>query len=128
MKNLVLILFLAPSLAFIAPDVSMSDISTAIKKGDVETLAQYFDEDVEVAVLDDEDVYDKAEAKRIVKSFFTKYQPKGFNQVHQGTSKGKDSQYLIGNLTANGSTFRVYVYMQTSGGKYLIQEIRFDKE
>ncbi|MCB0521576.1 MAG: DUF4783 domain-containing protein, partial [Saprospiraceae bacterium] len=46
----------------------------------------------------------------------------------QGASKGQDSQYCIGNLVASSGTFRVYVYMKVSGGKYLIQELRFDKE
>ena len=63
-----------------------------------------------------------------LQNFFAKYQPKNFHQVHQGTSKGKDSQYLIGNLTTNNTTFRVYLYMKVAGSKYLIQEIRFDKE
>ncbi len=129
MKNLVFILFLLPCVAFApATDASMSAISDAIKRGDVETLSKYFDADVEVAVLDDEDMYAKAEAKGIVKKFFAEYQPKTFSQVHQGTSKGKDSQYLIGNLVAGGTTFRVYLYMKVSNGNYLIQEIRFDKE
>ena len=128
MKNLLFVLFATPFLAFVQPDMGMSTITDAIKNGDVETLSKYFDEDVEVAVLDDEDVYDKASAKQKVKGFFDKYQPKSFNQVHQGTSKGKDSQYLIGNLNAGGDTFRVYLYMNVTGGSYLIQEIRFDKE
>jgi hypothetical protein len=126
MKNLLFILFIGSTLAM--TDANLSEISKALRNGNADELAQYFDQTVEIAILDEEDQYDKAEAKQIVKNFFAKYKPSAYNQVHQGVSKGKDSQYTIGNLKANGDTFRVYVYMKVSGGKYIIQELRFDKE
>lgn len=109
-------------------NASLADITRAISTGDADALSQYFDQTVEVAVLDQEDVYDKAQAVSIVKDFFAKNQPKGFSQVHQGTSKGADSQYCIGNMTTATGTYRVYIYMKVTGGKYLIQELRFDKQ
>ncbi len=109
-------------------NANLADITRAISTGDADALGQYFDQSVEIAVLDQEDVYDKAQAVAVVKQFFTKSQPKAFSQVHQGTSKGADSQYCIGNMTTASGTYRVYIYMKVSGGKYLIQELRFDKE
>ncbi|MDX1941396.1 MAG: DUF4783 domain-containing protein [Saprospiraceae bacterium] len=109
-------------------NASLADITRAISSGDADALGQYFDQTVEVAVLDQEDVYDKAQAVTVVKQFFAKSQPKGFSQVHQGTSKGADSQYCIGNMTTASGTYRVYVYMKVSGNNFLIQELRFDKE
>ena len=126
MKNLLFFLFIGSSLAMTQPN--LNSISKALRSGDADQLAQYFDQSVEIAIMDNEDQYDKAEAKQIVKNFFTKHKPSAYTQVHQGVSKGKDSQYTIGNLKANGDTFRVYVYMKVSGDKYIIQELRFDKE
>lgn len=128
MKNILFILLLAPCIAFAPIGVNMSTISTAISKGDVETLFKYFDSKIELSILDDEDIYNKNTAKQKLTKFFGEFTPKAFNQVHQGTSKGQDSQYLIGDLKTSGSTFRVYLYMKTDGDAYLIQEIRFDKE
>ena len=108
----------------IAATQSMDSISKALSKGDVETLASYFDSSLEI----DDDFYDKSEAKVVVKKFFTKNPPRSFSLIHQGTSKGEDSKYFIGNLNAGNSTFRVYVYMKIDGKKPLIQELRFDKE
>ena len=122
MKNLMLLLLIIPCLA--ATSQNMDSISKALSRGDAESLSTYFDENVEI----DDDFYDKAEAKDVVKKFFSKNPPKSFSLIHQGTSKGEDSKYFIGNLTAGSSTFRVYVYMKLSGSQPLIQELRFDKE
>lgn len=122
MNILVLAILLATQI-----DASLPDITRAISSGDASALGQYFDETVTVAVADQEDIYDKAGAVNAVKQFFAKNQPKTFSQVHQGASKGADSQYVIGNLTTGSGTYRVYIYVKTSGGKMLIQELRFDK-
>ena len=122
MKNLMLLLLIVPCLA--ATSQNMDSISKALSRGDVESLSTYFDENVEI----DDDFYDKSEAKDVVKKFFSKNPPKSFSLIHQGTSKGEDSKYFIGNLNAGSGTFRVYVYMKLSGSQPLIQELRFDKE
>lgn len=132
MKNLFLVMLAVPMFAFTpvftdTEEVNIDAITQALGNGDAETLGSFFDSSVEVAVLDDENIYDKAEAVRKVKAFFSQNKPTSFSQVHQGASKGKDSQYCIGNMTAGGKTFRVYVYMGNKGGKSLIQELRFDK-
>ena len=129
MKPLLFICFLAPLVAWINPlDQSIADISTAIRKGDAATLGNFFDAQVELATPASEDVYDKAEAIRLVKQFFAKYPPADFSQVHQGSSKSNDFEYIIGNMTSGGKTFRVYFYMRRGGNKYVIQELRFDEE
>jgi hypothetical protein len=128
MKNLLILLLAIPMFSFTAGEgASIDAITKALSSGDAETLGSFFDESVEVAILDVEDIYDKPEAVKKVKSFFTQNKPSAFSQVHQGSSKGKDSQYCIGNMTAGGKTFRVYVYLGNTGSKTLIQEIRFDK-
>lgn len=109
---------------------NMDNISRAISAGDVSTLEKYFDETVEIAILGDEDIFERARATDLLKTFFAKNQPKAFSQVHQGASKSNDSIYCIGNLTTSAGLFRVYIYLHTEddSGKYLIQELRFDKE
>lgn len=128
MKNYLFILMLAPTIAMTTVDGNMSNISKAISSGDAETLSKYFDESIEVAVLDIEDVFDKPQATKVVKDFFSKNKPKSFSSIHEGTSKGNDSRYLIGDLSTGGSSFRVYLYLKVDGGNLLIQEIRFDEE
>ncbi len=121
MKNLMFLILLIPCLA---ATQSLDSISKALSKGDVESLSTYFDDNVEI----DDDFYDKKEATQVVKKFFSKHPPKSFSLIHQGTSKGENSKYFIGNLNTGSSTFRVYIYIKSSGSKDRIQELRFDKE
>ena len=126
MKNLLIaLIFALPMLSFAGNEAA---ITTAISKGDVETLSKYFDETVEICIIELEDMLDKDEAKSQIKTFFAANQPKSFQVVHNGTSKGQDSRYFIGEMKTVDNTFRVYVYMKNSDDAYLIQEIRFEKK
>lgn len=127
MKNLLFAFLLVPFVGS-AHNANLGGITEAISKGDATELSKYFDQSVEIALLDEEDVYNKAQAVSIIKDFFGKNKPTSFSQVHQGTSKGQDSKYCIGNLTTSTATFRVYIYMKVVGENYTIQELRFDKE
>jgi uncharacterized protein DUF4783 len=127
MKNLLFFLLIAPSVAMVAPD-NLSSISKAISNGDADALSQYFDDKVEVSIFDNENLYDKAQAKKALQGFFVKNKPESYTQVHDGTSKGAGSKYTIGNLKANGKVFRVYVYMKVVGDNYTIQEISISED
>ena len=125
MKTLIgLIFFLFSSLAL----PNLDSITQALSTGNVEVLSGYFDESVEISVADEEDVYDKAEAKIILANFFKDNKPSKFDQVHKGTSKGQDSVYCIGNLKTASRSFRVYVFLKVEKNRQYIQELRFDEE
>lgn len=128
MKNLMFIFLLLPSVAMVQPNLNLNGISKAISAGDAVALSQYFDSNIEISILDEVDVYNKAEAVKALKAFFSTNKPKSYNPMHKGTSKGADSQYSIGNLVTANSSYRVYVYLKMEGSKQLIQELRFDKE
>lgn len=129
MKKVLLFILFATSLSsgLLAQNMNLSAITDAISAGNAEALGKYFDDKVEVAVKDSEKTYTKNDAINIVKEFFGKNKPTSFKQVHQGASKGQDSQYVIGNMTSQSGAYRVYVFMKVANGNYLIQELRFDK-
>lgn len=107
---------------------NIDDITQAIKSGDATVLSKYFDESVEISLSDDEDIYNKEDALKVLDKFFTSNKPVSFDQVHEGTSKGQDSVYCIGNLKTAGKSYRVYVFMKVDGNQHFIQELRFDDE
>jgi len=108
---------------------SSSTLSKAIESGDVSTISSFMDETVEICLLNIDDFLDKDEATEAVKNFYTKYSPKSFKIVHQGVSKGKGSQYFIGDLkTSDNEAFRVFIALDSSGDKDLIQQLRFEIE
>ena len=129
MKTLLLVLFFSPfnQVQDVNPPANLASISKAISDGDATTLSKYFDSMVEIAILDDEDMYSKSDAKSKVSSFFAKAKPKSYSQVHKGNSKGNNSQYCIGNLATTGGDYRVYIYLKVKGANTVIQEMRFDK-
>ena len=126
MKSFLFFAFLLP--AVFQSSAHLSAITQAISQGDATALSAFFDESVEISILDKDDVYAKADATGIIRQFFSQYRPSGWSTVHKGAARNNDSQYCIGNLTANGQTFRVYIYMKEKNGRQLIQELRFDRE
>jgi hypothetical protein len=128
MKNLIFFLLFAPVIAFAHQgNPGLEVISNALNAGDVTTLSKYFADNVEISIMNKEQVYPKAKAADVVRSFFDSNKPKSFSQVHKGTSRGNNDQYCIGNLVATSGNFRVYLYLKVSGNNLVIQEMRLDK-
>ncbi|MEO1517766.1 MAG: DUF4783 domain-containing protein [Bacteroidota bacterium] len=130
MKHILFFLALIPSIALANnfPVPVMDRITSAIQSGNASELGKYFDSSVEIAILDNEDIYDRNEAVAVVQTFFDTYRPTSYIQAHKGVSKSADSEYSIGDLTAGGKAFRVYVYMKKGSGAPLIQEVRIDRK
>lgn len=113
---------------FSGPSQTFGDITQAIHSGDASELGRFFDSTVEIAVPDEEDIFNRSEAVKRIHSFFRNYKPESFYQVHQGASRGNDSHYCIGNLSTEKGTFRVYIYTRITGTKQVIKELRFDRD
>ncbi len=129
MKNLIFVLLLSPLFVFANQgNPGLEAISAALNTGDIETLSKYFADNVEISIQDKEQIYSKAEATKVLRSFFDTNKTKSFNQVHKGTSRENSDQYCIGNLSAVTGTFRVYLYLKVDGASISIQEIRLDKQ
>jgi len=126
MKQFMLALLFIPAFAF-AQD-SMSQITKALNSGDADVLGTYFDESIELSILDEEGIYNKTQALQKVRRFLSQNKVNSFAEVHQGASRSSDSQYVIGNIVTAGGTYRVYLYLSNEKGKMIIQEFRFDSE
>lgn len=127
MKYLIILLSFVTTTAFATTDPNVDAIKAAIGKGNVETLAKYFDKNIEVCIMEDEEIYGIEDATSKIRDFFSTYKSKNLHDVHLGKSKGKEAFYLIGNLTMISGEFRVYIYLRDKAGTPVIEEIRFDK-
>jgi hypothetical protein len=124
--NLILLLFIA-AISVQALDI-YDEIANAIRSGDSRQIAVYFNSSIDLTIMNQEDVYSKAQAEQIVKDFLSKNSPKSFSLLHKGSSK-EGTLYAIGNLvTLNGKTFRTSFFVKMSNGKYVIQELRFESQ
>ena len=126
MKSIIFLLLFTP--VMITAPFSLEKIANAISNGDAKTLASFFDEDIEMTVLDEINLYSKTEGQSAVKDFFTKNPPKKYTQVHQGASQGAGGQYCIGVLETTAQKYRVMIYLEKVGETFLIKELIFEKE
>jgi len=130
MKNLILgivglVILITTTAA--KPDI-LDDIALAIRSGEARSVARFFGNSVDLTISNQEDVYSKTQAERILLDFFAKNPPRSFQINHKGESK-EGAQYAIGSLVTNsGTNFRTYFYIKTQGNTQVIQELRFMKE
>ncbi len=100
-------------------------IGESFNKGNSRELSKYFNENIELVVLDNEDVYSKSQAELIMRNFFSVNKPVKFTLLHQG---GKElSRYAIGNLEAETGNFRVYCLLRVVDKNILIHLMRLEK-
>jgi len=100
------------------------EIITSLKTGNSTKLADYFNQNVELVVLENESVCSKSQAQQVVNDFFNKYPPRKFTIIHKG-GKG-DSNYAIGNLETQNGKFRVYFLIKTINQVSFIHQLRIE--
>lgn len=103
-----------------------SDIAVAFKVGTAKELARFFNDNLELAVGEKEDIYSKSQAERIMDDFFIKHNPKNFKFIHQGGKE--DAQYAIGRLQTFNGNFRVYMLLKPKADRLLIHQLRIENE
>ena len=121
-----LLLLLVATTLYGQPD--FKSVISAIKAGNTSGIGAYMDANVEVTVGDKDGIYAKSKAISVVSDFFKEHIPSNCSLVHSGAARDEASYYCIGNLSAKGAQYRVYIFFKKVGGTYLIQEMRFEKE
>ena len=106
----------------------MSSVFMALKNGDVRSLTQQMDDRLEIGILDDQSFTTKAEASKKLETFFKQNRPLDFQEMHKGSSRGRDSKYTIGTLETRNGSFRVYIFAVQQGRNTIIQELRIDRD
>jgi hypothetical protein len=124
--SLIFLFFFAPMSAekMLADDIPQGVID-ALRNGNTTALSGYFSTSIELAILDQEDIYSKQQAELIIKDFFAKHVPSSFTILHRGGKEG--SQYAIGNLVTSSGTFRVTIWIKMTQNKPYIHQLRFEE-
>lgn len=121
-----MLFFFLPAVAFSRLDV-LDNIAVAIRSGNSKEVAKYFDNNVEITILDRESTYSRVQAEMVLRDFFSKNSVQSFDLIHRGTS-GEGSSYGIGTLKAGSQSFRTYYFVKQKGSQPMIQEMRFEKQ
>jgi hypothetical protein len=119
---LAILMMLLPGFAM--ADV-VDDIAAALRSGNAHSVSVYFADKVDLKVLEQENVYSKAQAELILKDFFAKHPVKGFTVVHKSGLKN-DSQFAIGTLETGAGKYRVHYLIKLSGGKMTVTQLRIE--
>ena len=90
----------------------MDPISNAVAMGNAELLTEYFAEEVELVVEEEEDIYTRQEAQEIIEKFFQKYPVSSYRILHNGESSSGEHTYMIGRYRSPEAVFRIYIGMQ----------------
>jgi hypothetical protein len=113
-------------LSFTVLQQGIDDVVNAMKNGNSSQIARYFDNTVEITMLDKSNSYSKSQAELVLKDFFATNPVKGFEVIHKGENGG--SQYRIGNLNTKTGSFRTTIFMKQKADKQYLQEIRFENQ
>ena len=129
MKHLLLgTLMIFTAFAFVPTEADVTeDIATLFRTGNSKDLSKYFEANVDMKILDQEDVYSKAQAELILKDFFAKHTPKSFSLVHNGLSKN-GAKFAIGSLVTAAGTYKTYYLLKKTGELFTIQQLRIETE
>ncbi len=99
-------------------------IIESFNKGNSRELARHFNNNVELVVLDNEDIYSKSQAELILRNFFSVNTPVKFELLHHG---GKESKFGIGNLETKNGIFMVYFLLKPRDGVQMINLLRIER-
>ena len=127
------VLAAAALLAFGCPQASAQSkgydvfvpISKYMASGDAESLSAWFADNLDMQVISRERNVTKAQARQILKSFFSSYTPRSFEIGHTAGKGGK--KYAFGTLNAGGDRFDVTIFVAAKDEKFLIEQLKVEK-
>lgn len=126
---LALYVWLLPAKFFASPSISQV-VGTSLRNGDAEQLSAQFAKTIELVIDTDDVAFSAVEATHaglILRSFFQRHPPHGFQFVHRGASN--QLRYTTGTYESNGQAFAVYILMhQNRNQPFVIKALHFRKE
>jgi uncharacterized protein DUF4783 len=105
----------------------IEDMVNAMKNDRVTDMAKYFDTYVPITIDNNQVLYSHNQAEVVLKDFFEKNSPKGFEVMDNG-APDNTSKFVIGAFTTPaGVKYSVYILMRLKG-TFILQELRMNKE
>jgi len=123
-----LLLLHFPSNSAVQADI-IDDLAAQFKIGNAKEIAKDFSSSVELIIIDQEDVYSKAQSEQILKDFFIKNPPSKTTIIHRLSNNPNFRLGIISLQTKNGK-FRVTITMnlKKQSNTFLITELRIEPD
>lgn len=105
----------------------MVDVVNVLSGDKIGNVVKYFDKVIDITINDNQSIYSKAQAEKVVKDFLSKNNAFVFSVKYKGIAANDDSFYLIGDLKTKGhGVYRVYLFFKQKGTGHFLQEMKFE--
>ena len=107
----------------------VDDLANHFKAGNAKDIAKNFASSVELIIIDQEDVYSKAQSEQILKDFFVKNPPSKISIIHR-LNNNQNFRLGIFSLTTKNGKFRITVTLNLRKplNTFLITELRVEPD
>jgi hypothetical protein len=122
---LLIMLYIVPTTIAFAGTIEK--IAELIKQGNAHELSKYFSSNVEITILDDGNVYSKAQSEMILEKFFKDNKPRTVKLLHRINS---NSTYNFGVLilSTDKGNYRVSYTLKEVEKVMVVIELRIETE
>jgi glycine cleavage system protein P-like pyridoxal-binding family len=126
MKKILLLTGLACAFMSFTPQTGTDGIVQAFKSGSAEEVSKYFDDFIDLKLLDKDEVKNmgRNQATIMLRSFFTENGIKGFEKVSE--REIGNTMYMTGKLQNSSKGFNITIMLKQKAGKHEIITIRIN--
>ncbi|MFT4833630.1 MAG: hypothetical protein ACI83W_000201 [Marinoscillum sp.] len=115
------------SLSSFAQDEILENVGAALSAGSSKELIKYCNDNLEIKVNGKTSNYSIAQAEVVLKDFFLKNPPRGFQYIHQGASP-EGLKYTIGTYTVEEGNYRIVMVLKKIKDQFRIDTINISRE
>ena len=131
-KKIILFIFLALGFGSVqaqnAGHAPLEEVVSAIRVNRMQDIDKYMESFVTISINNIQSIYSHNQAQVILRDFFDKNDPKDLLVMDSGTPTSSSAFVIGGYDAANGTKYIVYVLMKMKDNKFVLQEIRVNKD
>jgi hypothetical protein len=116
--------FLVMAMSAFSTEQSVQRICSSFSTGDVKDLENIFDSQIELSILGESVVCNKAYAINRISDFIGNNPSSSCRISHHG--KRENSSFCIISISSSGRKYRLYALFRKTSNKQLIQQFRID--
>lgn len=102
----------------------VADIAQAFNSANAAIVASYFDSNIDLKILENENIYSRQQARILLFNFINDKRPTGFTLRHEGGPE--NARFAIGELTAKDGVYRVYYLLKEKNSITYIYKLRIE--
>ncbi|WP_129714470.1 DUF4783 domain-containing protein [Pedobacter sp. SYP-B3415] len=103
----------------------VDDLLVSFRNGNAKQVAANFAPTIELIILEEEDVYSKAQGEQILKDFFSKHTPVKATIFHR-SNETKSYRFAVITLNTNNGNFRVATTLKLTNNAFKISELKIE--